>query len=128
MAEIFQPIPITATSDGLTTGLVPAHAFTGSGGFVVITASNADYIVTLPALADVVDGTKCRFYISATGCEVRTPASSGEKINAEDGDGTNEGTIPATHYFEVIKLDASDGWLLISWTEAGAAATINPDA
>lgn len=126
--EVFQPIGVTATSGGLTTGLIPAHAFSAAGGFVAITSSNADFIVTLPALATVVNGTRCRFYIGANGVEVRTPDASGEKINAEDGDGTNEGTIPATHYFEVIKLNTTDGWLLISWTEAGAAATINPDA
>lgn len=127
MAEIFQSFGVTATSNGLTTGLVPAHAFTGSGGFIVITSGSAGHIVTLPSLADVDLGARCRFYISATGCEVQTPALSGEKINAEDSDGTNQAAIPATHYFEVIKLDDTDGWLLISTTEAGAGATVNPD-
>jgi hypothetical protein len=127
MAEIFQPFGITATSGGLTTGLIPAHAFTGSGGFITITSSSAGDIVTLPPLADVVTGARCRFYIGATGCEVRTPADSDEEINSENGDGTKEAAIPATHYFEVTKVDDTDGWLLVGWSEAGAIATVTPD-
>ena len=34
MAEVFQSFGVTSTTDGLTDGLIPAHAFTGSGGFV----------------------------------------------------------------------------------------------
>lgn len=126
MAEIFQDFGITATSDGLTTGLIPAHAFTGSGGFITITSASADNIVTLPAIADVEVGAKCKFYIGATGCEVRTVATSGTTINDVDSDGTNEAAIPATHYFEVTKVSAT-GYLLVSWTSAGAAATVTPD-
>lgn len=126
MAEIFQSFGVTATSDGLTTGLVPAHAFTGSGGFVTITSASADNIVSLPAIADVDIGAKCKFYIGATGCEVQTVASSGTTINDVDSDGTNEAAIPATHYFEVTKVSAT-GYLLVSWTSAGAAATVTPD-
>lgn len=126
MAEIFQDFGVTATSDGLTTGLIPAHAFTGSGGFVTITSADAGYIVTLPAIADVEVGAKCKFYIGATGCEVRTVASSGTTINDVDSDGTNEAAIPATHYFEVMKV-TSTGYLLTSWTSGGAGATVTPD-
>lgn len=126
MAEIFQSFGVTSTTDGLTTGLIPAHMFTGSGGFCTITSSSADYIVTLPAIADVDLGAKCKFYMGATGCEVRTVASSGTTINDVDSDGTSEAAIPATHYFEVIKV-TSTNFLLTSWTSAGAAATITPD-
>jgi len=127
MAEIFQSFGVTATTDGLTTGLVPAHAFTGSGGFVIITSANADYIVTLPAIADVPLGAKCKFWIGANGCEVRTVASSGTEINDVDSDGTNEAAIPETHYFEVIKVEATN-WQLNSWTSGGAGATVTPDS
>lgn len=127
MAEIFQSFGVTATSAHAADGsLVPAHAFTGSGGFVIITSANGDYIVTLPDIADVDLGAKCKFWIGANGCEVRTPASSGTEINDVDSDGTNEAAIPATHYFEVIKVE-TDNWQLNSWTSGGAAATVTPD-
>lgn len=126
MAEMLQSLGVTATSDGLTTGLIPAHVFTSAGGFVTITSASANNIVTLPAIADVEIGGKCKFYIGATGCEVQTVASSGTTINDVDSDGTNEAAIPATHYFEVTKVSAT-GFLLVSWTSAGAAATVTPD-
>ena len=120
-----QGFGVTATSDGLTTGLIPAHAFV-ENMIVTITSAAADNIVTLPAVADVPDGSSCRFYIGANGCEVRTVAASGSTINSSDSDGTNEAAIPATHYFEAIKM-YSTGYLLIGYTEAGVIATITPD-
>lgn len=126
MAEVFQAFGVTTTTDGLTTGLIPAHAFTGSGGFVTITSTSADWIATLPAIADVDLGAKCKFYIGSNGCEIRTVAASGTTINDVDSDGSQEAAIPATHYFEVIKV-TSTGYLLTSYTSAGAAATVTPD-
>lgn len=126
--EIFQPLGVTATADGLLAGLIPAHVFGAAGGFVTITEgpNGAGDIVTLPAIADVELGARASFYIGATGCEVRTVASSGTTINNVDSDGTNQAAIPATHYFEVVKV-LSTGYLLTSWSEAGAAATVTPD-
>lgn len=121
----FQSLGITATSDGLTTGLVPAHAF-AVPGLIEITSANADHIVTLPAIADLPLGAEADFYIGSNGCEVRTVASSGTTINDVDSDGTNEAAIPATHFFKVKKV-SSTGFLLVSWTSAGAAATVTPD-
>jgi len=126
MAEMLQSFGVTATSDGLTTGLIPAHAFTSAGGFVTITSASADNIVTLPAIADVEIGGKCKFYMGATGCEVRTVADSGTTINDVDSDGSQEAAIPATHYFEVTKVTATN-FLLIGYTSAGAIATVTPD-
>lgn len=112
---------LTATSDGLTTGLA-----TGSG-FLVVTSANANNIVTLPALADVSDGHEVWGYVGANGCELRTPAASGETINGVDSDGTNEAAIPATTLF--CCTATPDGWILRAWTELGAPITaIVPDA
>jgi len=81
-----------------------------------------------PAAAgsSAIAGAMCKFYMGATGVEVRTVAESGTTINDVDSDGTSEAAIPATHYFEVIKA-TSTNYLLRSWTSAGAAATVTPD-
>jgi len=110
---------ITATSDGLTTGLI-----TSGSSYVTVTSASANNIATLPA-ATV--GHTIRGYVGANGCEIRTPASSGATINNVDSDGTNEAAIPATSMFEVTCV-AADTWILRAWTELGAVITaIVPD-
>ena len=66
---------VTATSDGLTTGVIPAgtrHA--------TVTSGNAAHIVLLPP---PVPGTVCFVSVTANGCEVRTGTTAGA-----DGSGT----------------------------------------
>jgi hypothetical protein len=57
---------------------------------VVVQANTAGVndIIVLPALATVQNGNTIRIVGNAAGFEVRTPASSGEKINDTDSDGT----------------------------------------
>lgn len=111
---------VTATADGLTTGLVSTTA-----RHITVTSASADNIVTLPA-ASV--GKEITGYVGANGCELRTPAASGVKINDVDSDGTNEAAIPATTYFR-LKCVAADLWILEGVTELGAdIAAIVPDA
>jgi len=112
---------VTATADGLTTGLINAGE-----RFVAVTAgADANSIITLPT---AVVGYVITGYIGATGCEMRTPAGSGATINNVDSDGTNEAAIPATTMFEVTCI-AADTWILRAWTELGAVITaIVPDA
>lgn len=113
---------ITATSDGLTTGLV-----TSGVNNITVTSASANNIVTLPATTGIV-GQSIRGYVGANGCELRTPASSGATINTVDCDGTNEAAIPATTMFEVTAV-AADTWILRAWTELGAVITaIIPDS
>ncbi len=110
---------VTATSDGLTTGLIP-----GDAQFVTVTSANADYIVTLPAgyIGQIIRGR-----VGANGCELRTIASSGDTINNVDSDGTQEAAIPTTVTFMAQKVTAT-GWILMTWTALGAVATaIVPD-
>lgn len=111
---------VTATSDGLTTGLVPIGAT-----FVSITSASANNIVTLPA-SDV--GAVIFMYVGANGCEVRTPAASGATINGVDSDGTNEAALPATHLV-MCACVADDTWIMGDWTDAGTvgATGIVPD-
>lgn len=110
----------TATSDGLTTGLIA----TGTS-FVAVTAASANDIITLPTSAPV--GTIIRGWVGANGHEIRTTASSNETINNVDADGTNEAAIPATTLWEVTKV-SSTAWILRAWDELGAPITaIVPD-
>jgi hypothetical protein len=112
---------VTATTDGLTTGLIPDGT-----DFVSVTSAAATSIITLPSGTV---GTVIRGYVGANGCEMRTVAASGATINGVDSDGTNEAAIPATHYFEAICV-AADTWILLDATELGTvgAAGIVPDA
>lgn len=65
---------VTATADGLTTGLIAATT-----GVAFVTSGNANHIVTLPAPTEELLGKTIRIVVGATGCELRsdTPASVG---------------------------------------------------
>jgi hypothetical protein len=89
-----------------------------------------DFIV-LPSLASVPNGHEITVYCNAAGMEVRTPASSNEKINNVDSDGgAAEYTVPAgsqIHYF--TKINNTIGWEAHGFTAIGAAVgAITPDA
>lgn len=118
-----QGTAITATTDGLTTGLIP-HGAT----WVDVTAgADANSIITLPVIAAADVGMEICGYIGATGCEMRTPAASGDTINGVDSDGTNEAAIPATTLFRV-RLVADNTWILEAVDEGGDdIAGITPD-
>jgi hypothetical protein len=112
-------VSVTATADGLTTGLIPDYA-----DYVTVTSANADHIVTLPA---PVVGKVIRGYVGANGCEIRTVASSNVNINGQDSDGTKEAAIPATTLFELTCVASTD-WILTAADELGAVITaIVPD-
>lgn len=119
-AKSAQTEAITATADGLTTGLISATA-----RHVSITSANAAHVVVLPpaVVGKVITG-----YVGANGCELQTLASSNVKINDVDCDGANEAAIPATTLFKATCV-ASDAWILEAVDELGAVITaIVPDA
>jgi len=111
---------VTATADGLTTGIIDPLT-----SIATVTCGTANYIATLPPveagmhLICVTAG--------AQSTEFRTPASSGETINTENCDGTNELAVATAAVVHFVGL-SSTGWLAYGWTTAGAAvATMNPD-
>lgn len=108
---------VTATANGLTTGLIEATTKA-----VIITSASADNIATLPGIAanSLPVGYTIRGRIAATGCEIRTPDTTGETINGVDGDGTQEAALAANHGFIAI-VESATGWMLID-----GAATV-PD-
>lgn len=119
MATILQPRPVTATDDGLTTGLIRAD---DDQGFLTVTSGNAAYIITLPSSDDIRVGWNVRGWVGANGCEMRTEASSNETINGVDADGSQEAALPATTLFQVWKV-AADTFILNIIDEGGDEAT-----
>lgn len=110
---------ITATSDGLTTGLILS-----TDQFVTVTSASANNIVMLPASPQI--GQTVKGWIGANGCEVRCDGTSCT-INNLNCKTTNEAALAATGTFEATCVGA-ETWLLRYWTEAGVVTTITPDA
>ncbi len=82
----------------------------------------------LPNLADVPDGHQIVIVAGVANSELRTPASSDEEINSENGDGTKEALLTATNIHFVTKIDNTIGWMLEARTAIGAFVTaIVPD-
>lgn len=107
-------VAVTATADGLTTGIIPAGA-----SFVSITSAAATNMVTLPS---AVVGNIIWLYVGANGCELITPAGSNATINTVDSDGTNQVDIPATTLLLAVCV-AADTWILQATDELGAVIT-----
>lgn len=88
---------------------------------VAAVTNDANDWIVLPALADVSIGHMIHIACNAGGAfEVRTPATSGEKINNVDSDGTNELAAVDTEIIKIIKVSDTDGWIARSFTLAGA--------
>lgn len=96
---------VTATADGLTTGLL-----TSTDGMVLITSANANNIVTLPALSADLVGLTIYGAVLATGCEIRPTGTN--TINGVAG--PNEAALAANSSFQAIAVSAT-GWRLNIW-------------
>ena len=97
---------------------------------VVRTVTNdANDWIRLPSLADVPNGHEMNILASAGGnFEMRTPASSSEKINNVNSDGTNEYLCTDTDVIRVFKVSNAAGWVAQSLTVLGAVRTaVVPD-
>lgn len=111
-------ISVIATSDGLTTGLIPA----GSKFVALTVATDADDIATLPA---PVVGDRIVLQLGATGCELRTIATSNVKINDVDSDSL-EAILLADHHYVVECITATE-WILLGFSELGVDVVVVPD-
>jgi len=123
-ADLYAQDAVTATADGLTTGLM-----TFAMGFITVTSAGANNIIRLPSCVAADAGRVISGWVGANGCEMRSAVGDGATINGVDcDDGNNEAAIPATTKFEAHCI-AADTWLLHCWTELGAVLTaIIPDA
>lgn len=110
---------VVPTADGLTTGLILA-----SDTYISLAAADANHWATLPAIADVALGKRIVAKNGSTGCELRTPASSGTKINNGAAD-SNEAII-AANASVFIEKTAADNWSVLTAT-GGAVACPTPD-
>lgn len=95
---------VTATDDGLTTGLIPDGTT-----FATITSAGATKAVTLPAATSGTVGQTIDLYVAANGYELLTPASSNATINTVDSDGTNQLDVAANTLLRCIQVTAT-GW------------------
>ena len=112
-------------SDGVGNSIVAGTEYVTVGA---VTNGVTDYIV-LPSLASVANGHRIGIACNAGGAfEMRTPASSGEKINGVDCDGTQEYLCTDTEFVNVYKVSDADGWVATALTALGAVATaVVPD-
>lgn len=92
-----------------------------------VTNDTNDWVV-LPSLSAVEIGHTIRIYAGASSnFELRTPASSNEKINDVDSDGTQEYLVTDTDTVIVTKI-SSTAWIAQSITKLGAVRTaVVPD-
>ncbi len=104
---------VTATTDGLTTGLISDTA-----RHVTITSSVSTKIATLPTpvVGKVITG-----YEATNGFSLQTAASSNIKINGVDCDGTNTFVVPAGLLFRAICVSATE-WIVELFSLGGVPA------
>lgn len=96
---------LTATADGLTTGLIPAGTT-----FVSATSAGATNALTLPAIAAGSIGQTIDIQVATNGYELLTPASSNNTINGVDSDGTNQLDVAADTLLRCVQVSAT-GWI-----------------
>jgi len=117
---------LTPNTDGGTASVIlPGKTAVDVGA---VTNDANDHIV-LPSLSAVPVGHKIVIACNAGGdFELRTPATSNEKINTVDSDGTQEYLCTDTETIFITKVSATDGWVATALTALGAVATaVVPD-
>lgn len=109
--------PSTLTAAGSSNLILP-------GVIQVAAQANVNGVtdwLTLPALASVPVGHTVTVVCNAAGHKVRTPASSTQKINNVNSDGTASYTVPAGSQVHVFrKIDNTIGWVAQGFTALGA--------
>lgn len=124
VARVFgKPKTATATSDGLTTGILKPLS-----QFVTVTSANANNIIALPALSTGMIGTVIKGYVGANGFELRVAAADATTGKINDVTTNVETAIPATTFFTATCVSATQ-WILTAVDKVGAVITaIIPDA
>jgi hypothetical protein len=107
---------VTATADGLTTGLVSETA-----RHLVVTSDTNTKIVTLPTS---VVGKEISGYVGSNGFRLQTAASSNITINGIDSDGTSYFSVSADTYF-VARCVSATAWLVYTMNTTGGFPTSN---
>lgn len=124
--ETFQTVADDVTPAVAGNGVIPAGCKMVKVTGVV---NDANDWITLPSLASVPDGFEIVVLCSAgANFEMRTPASSNEKINGQDSDGTKEYLCTDTEVVKVVKINNTVGWMAHGYSAIGAVVTaVVPD-
>lgn len=105
---------VTATADGLTTGLISVTA-----RHITVTSANSAHIATLPAS---VVGKEISGFVGSNGFRLQTTAASNITINGVDSDGTSYFTVAANTYF-VVRCVSATAWLVSTRNSSGTLPT-----
>lgn len=109
--------PSTLTAAGSANLILPGVTNVAVGANI----NNTSDWLTLPALASVPVGHTVTVVSNAAGHKVRTPASSTQKINNVNSDGTASYAIPAGSQVHIFrKIDNTIGWVGQGFTALGA--------
>lgn len=108
-ATQYEAVTVTATADGLTTGIIPDTA-----DFVTVVSADVNHIVTLPTAAL---GKEITIQAGATGFELRTPSPTTIGINGGVG-AAAESAIAAGITTHLVSPTLTN-WLGDSKTSAG---------
>ncbi len=120
-----KPLVLTPNSSASSVNSIPPRAKVVRLGANV---NDVNDFTVLPSLASVPDGHQITIIAGSANSELRTPASSNEKINGQDSDGTKEALLTATNIYFLTKIDNTIGWMLEGRTAIGAFQTaIIPD-
>jgi predicted RecA/RadA family phage recombinase len=110
---------VTATADGLTTGLIPAGT-----SFATVTSTDANHQISLPA---GFIGQILRILVGTTACEL-VSAVAADKVNEVTVGATNELALTAEALYTCV-YTKSGFWIVTGLTKLGAAqAALVPDA
>ncbi len=110
------PVNVTATSDGLTTGLIPVVQ--NGLSFVTVTSASANNIVSLPAAAI---GDRIKMLVGTNGCKLISSVVADKCNNVLIG-ATNKAVLTAGNFY-TVEYVAANLWLLTGLTNLGAVQT-----
>jgi len=109
-----------AASEAVTIG-------TGTGFAVLTPANDANDIIHLPKIADVLLGHKIFGVCTATGCEIRVHPDDDDDVALNNNHVTaNEAALAAGASFMVMKVSET-AWILHNYSNAGALTSPTPD-
>lgn len=111
-----------ANTDSTSTGnSIPP---TAKVAYVKAVTTNSSDWIQLPSLADVPNGHEILVIAqAASNFGLRTPATSNEKINNIDSDGSQTYLVTDTDIVRVHKVNNTAGWVAQSLTNLGAVRT-----
>lgn len=105
---------VTASDDGLTTGIIKANV-----DFVTVTSAGATKAVSLPAASASTVGRVIRIFVGSNGFELITGAD-GNTINGADADGTNQLDVAANSLVTLVQVSAT-GWYSLHQTTSAVS-------